>query len=366
MRANLAAFRRWRLVPRFLRDVAKPRPGRRAPRPPASLARPAGADRRPGHPPSRGRARHGPGGGLDGGPPGGQHRLVPPARGDRGRDGRRPALVPALLAPERRARREPPLACPASRLRRHRRDPRHVPARLARTRHPERLPAVPPRRGPGELPHRPRLLRRGRRPIPRQDPSALSNTSPRSSPTPRAPGPTWPGCARRPRCRSSSRASSIPTTPGRPWTTASTGVIVSNHGGRQLDGAIAALDALPQVVRAVGDRTAVLFDSGIRRGADVIKAVALGARAVLLGRPYAYGLAVGGEQGVREVLSEPPGRPRPDARPGGLRLVPRAGAGLTFRPSSRPPGSKAADRERSATLHGAATQPWPPSRGWHP
>jgi isopentenyl diphosphate isomerase/L-lactate dehydrogenase-like FMN-dependent dehydrogenase len=80
------------------------------------------------------------------------------------------------------------------------------------------------------------------------------------------------------------------------------GVIVSNHGGRQLDGAIAALDALPGVVAAVGDRTTVLFDSGIRRGADVFKAMALGARAVLLGRPYCYGLAVGGEDGVRAVL----------------------------------------------------------------
>ena len=81
------------------------------------------------------------------------------------------------------------------------------------------------------------------------------------------------------------------------------GMIVSNHGGRQLDGGLAALDALPGVVDAVGDRTTVLFDSGIRRGADVFKAVALGARAVLLGRPYAYGLAVGGEQGVRDVLA---------------------------------------------------------------
>jgi isopentenyl diphosphate isomerase/L-lactate dehydrogenase-like FMN-dependent dehydrogenase len=80
------------------------------------------------------------------------------------------------------------------------------------------------------------------------------------------------------------------------------GVIVSNHGGRQVDGAIAALDALPEVVAAVAGRAVVLFDSGIRRGADVFKAVALGARAVLLGRPYCYGLAVGGEQGVRDVL----------------------------------------------------------------
>src|SRR5262249_34287005 len=80
------------------------------------------------------------------------------------------------------------------------------------------------------------------------------------------------------------------------------GVIVSNHGGRQLDGAVAALDALPRVVEAVADPAGVLFDSGIRRAADVLKAVALGARAVLLGRPYCYGLAVGGEQGVRAVL----------------------------------------------------------------
>lgn len=81
------------------------------------------------------------------------------------------------------------------------------------------------------------------------------------------------------------------------------GVIVSNHGGRQLDGAIASIDALPGIVDAVGDRATVLFDSGIRRGADVIKALALGARCVLLGRPYCYGLAVGGEQGVHDVLA---------------------------------------------------------------
>jgi isopentenyl diphosphate isomerase/L-lactate dehydrogenase-like FMN-dependent dehydrogenase len=80
------------------------------------------------------------------------------------------------------------------------------------------------------------------------------------------------------------------------------GVIVSNHGGRQVDGAVASLDALPAVVEAVAGRALVLFDGGIRRGADVVKALALGARAVLVGRPYCWGLAVGGEQGVREVL----------------------------------------------------------------
>ncbi len=80
------------------------------------------------------------------------------------------------------------------------------------------------------------------------------------------------------------------------------GLIVSNHGGRQVDGAIAALDALPGVVEVVKGRIPVLFDSGIRRGSDALKAMALGARAVLLGRPYLWGLAVAGEQGVREVV----------------------------------------------------------------
>jgi lactate 2-monooxygenase len=80
------------------------------------------------------------------------------------------------------------------------------------------------------------------------------------------------------------------------------GIIVSNHGGRQVDGARAALDALPEVVAAVAGRVPVLFDSGIRRGADAFKALALGAQAVLLGRPYMWGLAVGGEAGVRDVI----------------------------------------------------------------
>jgi lactate 2-monooxygenase len=80
------------------------------------------------------------------------------------------------------------------------------------------------------------------------------------------------------------------------------GIIVSNHGGRQVDGAIAALDALPAVTQAVGSRLSVLFDSGIRGGADMLKALALGAQAVLIGRPYVYGLALGGEAGVRHVL----------------------------------------------------------------
>lgn len=80
------------------------------------------------------------------------------------------------------------------------------------------------------------------------------------------------------------------------------GVIVSNHGGRQVDGAQAPIDALPEVRDAVGPDVTVMMDSGIRRASDVLKAVALGADAVLLGRPYVYGLAVGGEAGVTHVL----------------------------------------------------------------
>jgi isopentenyl diphosphate isomerase/L-lactate dehydrogenase-like FMN-dependent dehydrogenase len=82
------------------------------------------------------------------------------------------------------------------------------------------------------------------------------------------------------------------------------GLIVSNHGGRQVDGAIATLDALPDVVQAVDGGVPVLLDSGVRSGADVFKALALGARAVLLGRPYIYALALAGEQGVRQVLRD--------------------------------------------------------------
>ncbi|MCO5172094.1 MAG: alpha-hydroxy-acid oxidizing protein [Planctomycetes bacterium] len=80
------------------------------------------------------------------------------------------------------------------------------------------------------------------------------------------------------------------------------GVVVSNHGGRQLDGAPATLDVLPEVVDAVAGRGEVLLDGGVRRGADVLKALALGARAVLLGRPVLWGLAVGGEAGARRAL----------------------------------------------------------------
>ena len=80
------------------------------------------------------------------------------------------------------------------------------------------------------------------------------------------------------------------------------GIVVSNHGGRQVDGAIASLDALGPIAEAVGGDIAVLFDSGVRGGADVLKALALGADAVCLGRPYVWGLALGGQEGVEAVL----------------------------------------------------------------
>ncbi|WP_432142879.1 lactate 2-monooxygenase [Streptomyces sp. bgisy084] len=80
------------------------------------------------------------------------------------------------------------------------------------------------------------------------------------------------------------------------------GVVVSNHGGRQVAGSVAAADALPRVVEAAADRLTVLFDSGIRTGDDIFKALALGAKSVLVGRPYAYGLGLDGQAGVEHVL----------------------------------------------------------------
>jgi L-lactate dehydrogenase (cytochrome)/(S)-mandelate dehydrogenase len=80
------------------------------------------------------------------------------------------------------------------------------------------------------------------------------------------------------------------------------GVVVSNHGGRQLDGAASSFDALPAVAEAVDGRIPVLFDGGLRRGADVVKALALGASFCLIARPQLWGLAVAGQAGVRHVL----------------------------------------------------------------
>lgn len=80
------------------------------------------------------------------------------------------------------------------------------------------------------------------------------------------------------------------------------GIVISNHGGRQVDGSIATIDALPAIAAAVNKQVPVLLDSGVRGGADMFKAIALGATAVCIGRPYAYGLAIGGTEGVKQVL----------------------------------------------------------------
>jgi isopentenyl diphosphate isomerase/L-lactate dehydrogenase-like FMN-dependent dehydrogenase len=80
------------------------------------------------------------------------------------------------------------------------------------------------------------------------------------------------------------------------------GIVVSNHGGRQLDGAVASLDALPAIARRVNGQAEILLDGGVRRGSDVVKALCLGAKAVCIGRPYVYGLAARGPDGVRHVL----------------------------------------------------------------
>jgi (S)-mandelate dehydrogenase len=81
------------------------------------------------------------------------------------------------------------------------------------------------------------------------------------------------------------------------------GIVLSNHGGRQLDGAISGIEALPEVVRAVGGRVSILVDGGVRRGSDIAKAIALGAEGVILGRAPVYGLAAGGAPGVARAIA---------------------------------------------------------------
>ncbi|OJJ75238.1 hypothetical protein ASPBRDRAFT_40519 [Aspergillus brasiliensis CBS 101740] len=101
------------------------------------------------------------------------------------------------------------------------------------------------------------------------------------------------------------------------------GIVVSNHGGRQMDGGVGSLTVLPGIVDAVGEQIEVLFDSGVRCGADVVKALALGAKMVLVGRPYVYGLAIAGEEGVRHVLRSLLGELQLSLHLGGFRSVQR-------------------------------------------
>ena len=113
---------------------------------------------------------------------------------------------------------------------------------------------------------------------------------------------TSTGCAANGAGRSSSRACCIRAKRARRSSRGADGIIVSNHGGRQLDGAVASIRALPGIVEAVGGRAPVLIDGGFRRGIDVVKALALGARAVMIGRPHLWGVACAGEDGVFWVL----------------------------------------------------------------
>ncbi len=187
------------------------------------------------------------------------------------------------------------------RLRRDRRHARHADPRLAAPRPAPGLPAVHQGRGLRAVLLRPGLPLAARQDARRRTCSPPPRRCSRPSRTSGSRGTTSTGCAGRRSCRCSSRACSPPTTPSCALAHGIDGMIVSNHGGRQVDGAVAALDALVEIRDALPDAV-VLMDGGIRCAADVLKAVALGADAVLLGRPYAYALAVGGRRGVEELI----------------------------------------------------------------
>ena len=131
-------------------------------------------------------------------------------------------------------------------------------------------------------------------------------------------------------------------------------MVVSNHGGRQLDCVAASLRALPEVVTAVNGRAEVLMDGGIRRGADIVKAICLGARAVLCGRAYAYGLAVSGEAGVTRALETPAHRRRAHAPAAGVRFDRRVGS---FVRKCSPELGSQLNAERKNTLAAANAVP---------
>ncbi|MFD4523030.1 aminotransferase class I/II-fold pyridoxal phosphate-dependent enzyme [Streptomyces sp. NPDC058470] len=142
------------------------------------------------------------------------------------------------------------------------------------------------------------------------------------------------------------------------------GIVVSNHGGRQLDGAPATLDVLPEITAAVAGACPVLLDGGVRRGADVLAALALGADAVLLGRPVLHGLAVAEEEGVRHVLGIVTDELREAMTLTGIRTVADAGPELVRTPNStptpqavRPVGRTSGPGLRKAELHGSLGDP---------
>ena len=142
-----------------------------------------------------------------------------------------------------------------------------------------------------------------------------SATSSACSRTPRSPGTTSSGCSEVTTLPIILKGVLHPDDAREARERGMAGVVVSNHGGRQIDGAIASLDALPAIADAVGGEIAVLLDSGVRSGADAFKALALGADAVLIGRPYLWGLALGRPGGRRDRAALHPRRARPDAGP---------------------------------------------------
>ena len=357
MRENRAAFARHRIVPRMLRGVERPDAsvelfGRRLDSPfllapvgvlelahreaDVAVARAARADRRADDLLQPGVAADG---------------------GVRRGAGRQPALVPALLEHLGRARREPRRPRRGVRLRGDRADARHDDRRLAPARPRAGLPAVPARPGDRPVHERPGVpppdgrraeRRRHRRSRPRRRrrcarcwrsrariPARSGATSPpatgarpssassRSSRARRCPGTDLPFLRERTKLPILLKGILHADDARRALDAGVDGIVVSNHGGRQVDGAIATLDALPAVAAAVDGRVPVLLDSGVRGGADAFKALALGASAVLIGRAYVYGLAVAGRGGRQGGARQPARGARPDDGAGRLRLARR-------------------------------------------
>ena len=274
--------------------------------------------------------------------------------------GDEPALVPALLEHLGRARREPRRPRRGVRLRGDRADARHDDGRLAPARPRAGLPAVPARPGhrpvherPGLPPpdggraragpgRRSRLRRRRRcgtlvaltRAIPARSGATCgpatgappSSASPRSSRGRRSSWDDLPFLRERTKLPILLKGILHPDDARRALDAGVDGIVVSNHGGRQVDGAIATLDALPAVAAAVDGRVPVLLDSGVRTGADIFKALALGASAVLIGRAYVYGLARRRRGGRHGGARQPARGARPDDGAGRLRLARRGRA----------------------------------------